>query len=286
MPVTLVRDNYGKERVRLVKVTRHHDRHDIRDITVGIRFEGDYAAVHSAGDNSTVLPTDTMKNTVYALAHAHPLDEIERFGATLARHFLGATTHVSRARVEIAEHAWSRMIVGGRPHDHAFTRGGDARRVARVTGMRDGPGERLTVESGIRDLVVLKTSGSAFEGYLKDRYTTLRETSDRIFATAVSAIWRYVEEDVAYNTQWHGVRQLILETFADHDSRSVQHTLHAIGDAVLEQCPEIAEIALSLPNKHHLLADLSPFGLENANEIFIPTDEPYGLIEAVVARAR
>ena len=285
--VTLARNAYGKERVRVVKVTRHHDRHELRDLTVGVRFEGAYEAVYEAGDNRACLPTDTMKNTVYALARQHQLEELERFGVALAEHFRRGPAGAppggpapDRVEVELTEHLWTRLVVAGRAHEHAFTRAGTAERVAVVTATGDG----VTVESGIEGLVVLKSADSAFEGFLRDRYTTLRETDDRILATAIAARWRYAGTDVAYNALWHGVRQLILETFADHASRSVQHTLYAIGRAVLEECPDVAEIRLAFPNKHHLLVDLSPLGLDNPNEIFVPTDEPYGLIEAVVRR--
>jgi urate oxidase len=182
--------------------------------------------------------------------------------------------------VELTEHLWTRLAVANRTHEHAFTRAGAGERVAVVTATRG----RLTVESGIEGLLVLKSAGSGFEGFLRDRYTTLRETGDRILSTSISARWRYAAGDVAYNALWHGVRQLILETFADHESRSVQHTLYAMGRAVLEECPEVAEIRLSFPNKHHLLVDLTPLGLDNPNEIFVPTDEPYGLIEATIRR--
>jgi urate oxidase len=283
--VTLARNGYGKERVRVVKVTRRHERHDLRDITVGVRFEGDYEAVYAAGDNRACLPTDTMKNTVYALARQHPLEELERFGLALAEHFrrgpAGAPGPApARVEVELTEHLWTRLVVASRAHEHAFTRAGTAERVAVVTATGDG----VTVESGIEGLLVLKSAGSAFEGFPRDRYTTLRETGDRILATAIAARWRYAGAAVAYNALWHGVRQLILETFADHESRSVQHTLYAIGRAVLEECPDVAEIRLSFPNKHHLLVDLAPLGLDNPNEIFVPTDEPYGLIEATIRR--
>jgi urate oxidase len=291
VPTTLVRDSYGKSRVRLVQVTRHPDRHDVKDVTVDIAFEGDYAAAHLAGDNAHVLPTDTMKNTDYALARRQPVGELEWFGIALGAHFLGASRHVGRVRVRLAEHPWARLPVAGRPHGHAFERAGEARRTATVTTTRDaggGAGE-ATVEAGIEDLLVLKTAGSAFEGFARDAYTTLRETGDRLFATVIAARWRYAggagaAGDTAYGALWRGVRQLLLETFADHRSASVQHTLYAMGDAVLQAVPEVAEIHLSLPNKHHLLVDLAPLGLDNPNEIFVPTEEPYGLIEATMAR--
>jgi urate oxidase len=281
MSVILAHNNYGKSRVRMVKVARRGERHDLQELTVNVAFEGDFAAAHIDGDNSLVLPTDTMKNTVYALAAQSPeIEEIEAFALRLTDHFLTNHPQVSRVTVEIAEARWERIAVGGRPHRHAFTKGGDEKRTARVAATREG----ATVEAGIEDLVVLKTTGSGFAGYVKDQFTTLKETADRIFATAVKAGWLYAQTEAASGVVWRGVRQLILETFAEHDSRSVQQTLYAVGEAVLESYDEIAEIALSLPNKHCLPVDLTPFGMENRNEIFVPTDEPHGLIEARLRR--
>ena len=280
MSVILAGNHYWKSRVRMVKVTRHPDRHDLKEVTVGIQFEGDFETSYTAGDNSKVLPTDTMKNTVYALAKENPVEQIEEFALRLIAHFLKNTPQVRQVRIEIAEHLWTRITVAGKPHNWAFTRSGNEKRIAVVTGTRSG----VSVEAGIEDLVVLKTGGSGFEGYPGDRYTTLQETRDRILATAIRASWLYDGPEVAFGTCWYGVRQLLLDTFAEHDSRSVQHTLYAMGEAVLKTYEDILEIRLSLPNKHCLLVDLAPFGLENNNEIFVPVDEPHGLIEARLTR--
>ncbi|HWQ35144.1 MAG TPA: urate oxidase [Blastocatellia bacterium] len=281
MSVILAQNNYGKSRVRMVKVARHGERHDLQDVTVSIAFEGDFAAAHTAGDNSRVLPTDTMKNTVYALAgQTADLEEIEAFALRLAEHFLKHNPQASRVSIEIAEGQWGRIAVGGRPHQHAFVKSSDEKRTTRISATRDG----VTIESGLTDLLILKTTGSGFEGFLRDQFTTLKETSDRILATSVKATWQYDSPSVPFGTVWRGVRQLILETFAEHDSRSVQQTLYAVGETVLNSYAEITEIVLSLPNKHCLPVDLSPFGLENRNEIFLPIDEPHGLIEARLRR--
>src|SRR5918999_4051844 len=279
MRVTRAENNYGKQGVRLVTVRRRPDRHELQDVTVGIRFEGDFTAAYADGDHSGVLPTDTMKNTVYALAAQHPFDDIEDFGLALTDHFLMNNERATSVRVDLTEHLWDRIEIGGNPHPHAFHKGGGERRVATVTRDREGS----EVLAGIEDLVVLKTAKSAFEGFPRDRYTTLKETSDRILATAVRATWRYSRPNVAFGTLWREVRRLLLETFAEHDSRSVQHTLYAMGEAVLETL-DIEEIHLSMPNKHHLPADLTPFGLESRKEIFVATAEPYGLIEGTVRR--
>lgn len=279
MPVTVAENNYGKQAVRLVTVRRRPDCHELKDVTVGIRLEGDFVAAFTEGDNSGVLPTDTMKNTVYALAAQHPFEDIEDFGLALTDHFLQASERTARVHVELTEHLWERIDKDGQPHPHAFRRAGSERRIAVVT--RDRNVARVL--AGLEDLVVMKTAKSAFEGFPRDRYTTLKETSDRLLATAVRATWRYSRPYVAFGSLWREVRRILLETFADHDSLSVQHTLHAMGEAALETL-DIEEIHLSMPNKHHIPVDLTPFGLENRNEIFVATPEPYGLIEATLRR--
>jgi urate oxidase len=279
MPVTLTENNYGKQAVRLVTVRRGEDRHELRDVTVAIRFEGDFTAAYADGDNSGVLPTDTMKNTVYGLAAMHPFDDIEDFGLALTDHFMTGNPRLSRVHVDLTEHLWERIEAAGSAHPHAFQKGGSERRLAVVTRARDG----AKVLAGIEDLVVLKTTKSGFEGFLRDGYTTLKETSDRLFATAVRATWRYSRPNVAFGTLWREVRRLLLETFAEHDSRSVQHTLYAMGEAVLESL-DVEEIQISMPNRHHLPVNLEPFKLENRNEIFVATAEPYGLIEGTMRR--
>jgi urate oxidase len=228
-----------------------------------------------------VLPTDTMKNTVYALAHlTAELEEIEIFALRLADYFLTNNPPVMRVVIEIAEHGWSRIAVGGEPHQHSFIKGSNEKRTTKVNAPRDG----ATIESGIEDLIVLKTTKSGFVGFIKNQYTTLPEVTDRIFSTSVKANWRYASTDAATDDAWRGVRQTIIETFAEHDSLSVQHTLYAMGEVVLEKFSDIAEISFSMPNIHYLPIDFSRFGLENDNRIFLPTDEPHGLIEARLTR--
>lgn len=265
----LAADTYGKSRVRLMKLARNEPQHRLKEITFQILFRGDFASCFEHGDNSRILPTDTIKNTVYALARQHDIRAIEEFAQVLIRHFLDNNPQVSEVRIDMIEHLWSRIAAA------AFTRESQ-KRTALVTGTRQGS----TVEAGIDDLVLLKSAGSAFEGYIHDPFTTLKETNDRIFATAVRATWRYASPSIEYDSRWEAIRQLIIDTFAAHDSRSVQHTLHAIGKEVLRKFPEVSEIQLAMPNKHALLVDLSPFGLDNPNEVFLPIDEPSGYIEA------
>jgi urate oxidase len=281
MTVKIIKYNYGKARVRLMKVARAGERHELQNLTVKIAFEGDFTEVHTVGDNSQVLPTDTMKNTVYTLAHqTQEIEEIETFGQRLADYFLTNNPQVTRVVIEIDEHVWARINVGGEPHRHSFVKGSDEKRTALISRTREG----ANIESGVEDLIVLKTAGSGFVGYIKDRFTTLPETTDRIFATSIKAVWRYANTEAATGDAWRDIRQTILETFAEHDSLSVQHTLYAMGETVLEKFSDIAEIAFSLPNIHCLPIDFTRFGLENDNRIFVPTDEPHGLIEARLSR--
>jgi urate oxidase len=280
MGAVLGHNRYGKSGIRLVRVARHADRHELVDLTVDVALEGDFAAAHLAGDNAAVLPTDTMRGTVYAFAGKQPVAEPEAFGLRLAGHFVDTVAAVTRARVHLVEEPWARIEVAGAPHPHAFVGAGGGRRTATVTRERGG----AWVVAGLADLLVLKTTGSGFEGFLKDRYTTLEETGDRILATAVTARWRYASPEVDWGKAAADVRRLLLESFAGHDSRSLQHTLYAMGEAVLAARPEVAEIRMSMPNKHHLPVDLAPYGLRNDQEVFVATDRPFGLIEGTVVR--
>lgn len=281
MTVKLIHNNYGKARVRLMKVARQDERHELQSITVKIAFEGDFDEAHTLGDNSQVLPTDTMKNTVYTLAQqTEEIEQIEDFGRRLADYFLANNAQVSRIVIDIYEKVWMRMAVDGEPHLHSFIKGGEEKRTAKIDSTRDG----TTIESGVEDLIVLKTTKSGFSGFAKDRYTTLPETTDRILATSIKASWIYKNSDAATGDNWRDIRQTIIETFAGHDSLSVQHTLYAMGEAVLEKFSDIAEISFSLPNIHCLPIDFTRFGLKNDNRIFMPTDEPHGLIEARLSR--
>ncbi|GAA4662482.1 MULTISPECIES: factor-independent urate hydroxylase [Amycolatopsis] len=278
MAITLGPNQYGKAEVRLVTVDRSTPVHEIRDLTVSTSLRGDLAATHLHGDNAGVLATDTQKNTVYAFAKESPVGEIEDFALRLGRRFVRG--NITGARILIDEHAWQRIPVDGKPHEHSFSRAGDEKRTTAVT----VDGDRAWVVSGLRDLVVLKSTGSEFHGFPRDEYTTLPETDDRILATAVTARWRYQGSGIDWANSFGEIRRLMLETFATLHSYSLQQTLYAMGEAVLRERPEVAEIRLSLPNKHHFLVDLTPFGLTNDNEVFYAADRPYGLIEGTVIR--
>lgn len=271
---------YGKSGVRLVKVSRRGDRHDLIDLTVAVRFEGDYDESYTKGDNTGVLPTDTMKNTVYALAAAEPVDEPEPFALRLCRHFAARNPRLGRVRVDIEQQAWGRITVGAREHGQAFVRHGGETRTATIQHDRT----KTMAGAGIRDLIILKSAKSAFTGFLRDEYTTLPDTTDRLLATSLTATWQYRDLDIEFGQAWRAVRATLLEAFAEHDSRSVQHTLHAMAQSVLDSIDSVAAIHLVMPNQHHIPIDLSRLGLENRNEIFVATDEPYGLIEAMLVR--
>ncbi|HEX4593368.1 MAG TPA: urate oxidase [Bryobacteraceae bacterium] len=280
MSTTLLDHNYGTSRVRLIKVQRQQDRHDLKELSVSIQLEGEFESSYTAGDNRGILPADTIKNTVYALAKLYTIEQIEEFAQQLINHFLTDNPQVRKVRVKIAEYLWTRIPFGGKPHPWSFSPGGPERRTTAVTGTR----ETVLIESGLENLQIVKTTGSGFEGYVHDPFTTLKETADRILSTAVKASWLYSDNEIPFSVYWHGVRQAILDTFVEHESRSLQFTLHAIAEAVLERYADIAEIRLWLPNKDCRLVDLGLFGLENNNEVFAPAEEPYELIEARLRR--
>ncbi|HEY0829985.1 MAG TPA: urate oxidase [Candidatus Dormibacteraeota bacterium] len=278
MTIRLGDNQYGKAETHVVRVTRGAS-HDVRDMTVSIALAGDFEAAHLTGDNSHVVPTDTQKNTVFAFAKDQ-VGEIEDFALRLGRHFVSDHRAVRRARVSIAEQLWARITVGANPHPHAFEREGSEQRLTAVTCTEDSE----WVVSGITGLTLLKSTGSEFWGYREDHYTTLAETRDRMLATAVDARWRYGPANVDWIEARREARRLLIETFATKHSLSLQQTLYAMGEAVLGARPEIAEIRLSMANKHHFVVDLKPFGLNNENEVFYASDRPYGLIEGTVTR--
>jgi urate oxidase len=279
--VKLAENRYGKSRVRLVRVKRHSDHHDLREWTVQILLQGDYESCFADGDNSNILPTDTMKNTVYSLARNSSAICIEEFAKELGTFLLGRNPQVSSTEVSISEAAWDHLDLAGRPHPTTFIH---SSREIRTTSVTQSHGGASKVISGLDNLVILKTSGSAFAGYIKDSLTTLAETRDRLFGTAVRADWTYATPNLSFNNLRLKVRDHLLTAFAEHHSESVQHTLYAMAQNVLNEVPEVLDVHLTMPNKHCLLVDLFRFGQDNPNEIFVPTDEPHGYIEARVSR--
>jgi len=280
MKIVLGENAYGKNAVNLTKITRHADYHELKQVSVNISLQGDFGPAHTTGDNTKILPTDTMKNTVYVLAKENFTSSIEDFGIFLANHFKKNNPQVSQVKIEITEHLWSRIIAEGIAHKHSYISGGNEKHTATILLFNDD----ITVTSGIKDLLILKTTDSAFKDYIKDEYTTLKETNDRILSTQCQANWIYYSSQLNFTTLYNEIRETILLTFANHKSLSVQHTLYAMGEKVLQEINSVKEISFIMPNKHHVLFNLEQFGMENNNEVFIATDEPYGYITGTVTR--
>ena len=276
----LLGQRYGKARVRVLKILRRDDVHTVKEIDVTALLEGDFASSYTAGDNTNVVPTDTIKNTVNVLAHQHLGEEIERFALILAEHFLKRYRQVQKAEIEIAERGWNRMQIDGQPHPHSFRAADASRKFTKVVQTN----ESQTVESGVRDLLILKSTGSGFENYPKDEFTTLPETADRILATSLSATWTFLKTPSDYCAANESILSAMLKVFAGNYSPSAQTTLFQMGEAALAICAEVSQIDIAMPNKHYLTINLSPFGLENKNEVSVPTEEPHGQIEASVMR--
>jgi len=282
--VELGANRYGKSRVRVMKVTRGANGvHDLYEWNVQVLLQGDFLTAHTVGDNSKVLPTDTMKNTVYSRAKASSATSMEEFAKELVEFLLGRNPQVSAAEVTIEQALWKRVAVDGKPHPTTFMHGSAE---VQTTAVSKAKGGAWSIVSGLNGLQVLKTTKSGFVGYIKDDLTTLPETTDRLFGTVVKAEWTYAREAMDFNAVRGKIRETLLKTFAEHDSLSVQQTLYQMGADIIAATPEIDEIVFTLPNKHCLLVDLKRFGQENKNEIFVPTDEPHGTIMAQVKRCR
>jgi urate oxidase len=284
MGIVLGPHQYGKAETRLVRIYRDGPDHQIRDLNVSTSLRGDFADAHLHGDQARVLPTDTQKNTAYAFAMERGVDEIEDYALALARHFAEDLQPVQAARVDVEEYRWERIAVAGTPHPHAFVRSGQEVRTATAIVEGKAGRQHVWVLSGLRDLVLLKSTGSEFAGFLRDRYTTLAETHDRVLATSLTARWRSVRPDADWAGVYASVRQTLVEQFATVHSLALQQSLWEMGRAALAAQPGIAEIRLSAPNKHHFLVDLTPFGLANPGATYHADDRPYGLIQCAVQR--
>jgi urate oxidase len=279
--VVLAENTYGKSRVRLIHVKRNPEQHDLREWTIDIALDGDFESCFVDGDNSKILPTDTMKNTVYSMARCSSATCIEDFAQELISYFLDRNPQVTRARAAISEKAWEHLLAGARPHPTTFVQSSGELQTTDVVKNRN---RGVSVISGLENLVILKTAGSEFVGFLKDALTTLPEATDRLLGTSLSARWTYTASVHSFQSLRFRIREILVGVFADHSSKSVQHTLYAMGEAALQQISEIEDIQLSMPNKHCLLVDLSRFGQDNPNEVFLPIDEPHGFIEARLRR--
>jgi urate oxidase len=285
MAIILGDHQYGKAENRVVRIYRDSPRHEIRDLSVSTALRGPFAPAYLDGDQSNVLPTDTQKNTAFAFAKSHGVDTIEGYALALARHFVRDVAPVAGARIDVEEYAWERAVVGGVEHDHTWVRRGQETRTAAVT--VDGDGEHVVC--GLSGLVLLKSTGSEFAGFLTDEYTTLQETHDRVMATSLVAQWRFSSDDfdaetIDWDAVYAGAKAVLVERFATVQSLALQQTLWHMGSAVMEAYPAITEVRLTAPNKHHFAVDLAPFGLDNPGEVFVAADRPYGLIEATITR--
>ena len=279
---TLQHNSYGKSHVRLTKVVRNGTGHELFEITANIQLEGDFAAAYCEGDNRACIATDSMKNTVYVLAKEHPFDSIEQFALILARHFIETYPQVSAATIVLTQSSWQRIAVDGKAHDHAFTSAGTQLRYAKVTLERSK--QRPTLIGGVRELQVLKTTASEWRDFVDDRYRTLKDTRDRIMATKIDADWTYNTLGGDFTAFASSIDRAILTAFATKHSLGVQQTLKDMGDAALAACPAIDSISFTLPNLHRIPFNLEPFGLTFENDVFVATDEPFGLITGTIAR--
>lgn len=282
MTITLEQNNYGESHVGLLRVMHRGSFHEVKDLDVSVRFDGDFEAAHSKGDNRNILPSDTVKNTVHVLARQYPAEAIEEFALHIIEHFLTYNDQISKVNVSVRERLWSRIPVGDKPQATAFIANASEKRTAQIQATR----ERMILQSGIEELTAMRTTSFSFEDFRRDPYTTLTGTRERIFATSISAAWIYEisEPDLPFSTMWHSARKTLLETFAAHESRSPQHMLYAMGQAVLDNLEAIAEIRLALTDNHYALVDLKPFGMENENEVFSTADASHGIVEATLRR--
>jgi urate oxidase len=274
-------NRYGKSQVRVSRITRHGDRHDFNEWTVQVLLQGDFDTSFTAADNSKILPTDTMKNTVYSIARESTATTIEEFAKDLGDYLLNNNPQVSNVSVEVWEKSWEHIQLNGSEERTTFKLGGPEKQTVHAVRAKNGP---WSIASGIDRLTILKTTNSAFTGYIKDKLTTLKPATDRIFGTSATVRWEYSVDAPDYADVRRRILRSLLREFAAHHSMSVQHTLFDMGKSALDAAPEIARITLMMPNLHHLLADLSPFGQDNPNHIFVPIDEPHGSIEATIER--
>ncbi|MGC9944331.1 MAG: factor-independent urate hydroxylase [Verrucomicrobiota bacterium] len=276
----LIQHRYGKARVRVLKVTRRGIRHSIKELEVAVALQGDFKASYTRSDNRLVVATDSMKNIVNVLAQKALGTENESFGCILGEHFLTTYPHVNRVEVALREHCWDRVYAGGKPHAHSFREKSAATPLAKIVSTRKG----TEIESGIENLLILKSTGSGFATFLRDKFTTLPETNDRILATRLKATWHYQKQPRSFSVANEKILNAMLATFANNFSPSVQTTLFQMGESALKAVREISRIHLEMPNQHCLPINLAPFGLKYKNDLFVPTDEPHGQIEGTIIR--
>ncbi len=278
--MTLISNRYGKARVRVMRIVRDTERHEVRELSVKAMVEGDFARTYTSADNSNCLSTDTVKNIINIVARENLALSTEQFCLVLAERFLAIYPQVAKATVTADETKWARLVIDGKPHDHGFVLDSNGKPFAEVTATRQGASFR----SGINGFTFMKTTQSGWDKYVLDRYTTIKETRDRMCATSMEASWTWAHLPADCPAANKTVLDAMLAVFATSYSESVQDSLYRMGPAALEAVPELHDISMACPNKHYLLMDLSAFGLDNDNVVFLPTDEPHGQIECTVGR--
>ncbi|KAI9771747.1 MAG: hypothetical protein M1835_006396 [Candelina submexicana] len=287
---------YGKDNVRVYKV--HRDKatgvQTVVEMTVCVLLEGDIETSYTKADNSVVVATDTMKNTVYILAKENPVTPPELFASIVSNHFIETYKHIHAAHVKVITHRWTRMTIEDQPHPHSFFRdGAETRNVEAVA--REGKG--ISIRSSIAGLLVLKSTGSQFHSFVRNEYTTLPDVYDRILSTEVDAGWAWKNFDgldairssaSKFDAAWNAARAITMKTFAQDSSASVQNTMYKMCDQILAAVPEVQAVDYSLPNKHYFEIDLSWHkGLKNTGkdaEVYAPQSNPNGLIQCTVTR--
>lgn len=278
--MALVSNTYGKGRVRVMRIKKDGPTHEVRELTVKAMLTGGFAGAFTDKDNSAVVSTDTVKNVVNIVARENLALDTEDFVAAVAQRFLDRYPQVETATVTAYETKWVRMTVGGAPHPHSFVLDNNGQPYARVTASREG----AAITSGLSGFTFMKTTASGWADYYMDPYTTIKETRDRMCATAMEASWRWSSKPADYSAANALILSTMLDVFASTYSDSVQDSLYRMGTAALAAVPEIIDISLACPNKHYLLMNLEAFGLDNDNAVFLPTDEPHGQIECTIGR--
>lgn len=273
--------SYGKARVPVMKVVRGDDAHQVWEFVVDVTAGGEaLEKSYTQQDNSPVVATDTMKNLVNYLGHEHDFSSLEDHALYLARSFRKHYGHLPRWTVHVEGAPWEPITTNGKPSPISFGRSGPEMHF--TTAVVDGEEESLS--SGLRDLILLKTTDSAFSDFYRDEFTTLQDAEDRILSTNITAEWTLPTADTDYRRVNATVRETILEIFVELRSESVQHLAHEMGVAILERCEEIEEISLRLPNRHYFLMDLSSFGVENEDTLYLPAPVPHGDIHLTLKR--
>ncbi len=282
MTIELAGNSYGESRIRLLRLMHRGGLHEAKDLTLDVRFEGDFDASHHQGENRAILPSETIKNTVYVLSRQYPAEAIEEFAFHLTEHFLTYNPQVTLVDIRISERPWSRITIGDKGHASAFVANANEKRTTHISARR----EKIILRSGLEDLQLMKTAGFSFSGFLRDPYTTLQENQQRILRASLTANWTYAspEPEMPFSTIWHGARKALLETFAAHDAKSLQHLLYALAQTALENFEAMSEIQLRILDNYCPCADLKSFGMENDNELFVPLEEPEGVASLSLRR--